>query len=132
LFSTTTPSATPLAPSDPLPPSAFISFNHCAGKGSATPTLSVFASPLTVVSPTQLYNSTFPLRSSTRSLPGLELCVDLSRYSLPRQTSLVRSPASPAPHGVRPRQYNQHHFGLYFLITDFNPTCNVSSHSRAS
>jgi hypothetical protein len=35
----------------------------------------------------------------TQSPPGMELYV-LSRYSLPRHTSPVRSLASPAPHGT--------------------------------
>jgi hypothetical protein len=36
----------------------------------------------------------------TQSPPGMELYVDLSKYSFPRHTSPVRSLASLAPHGA--------------------------------
>jgi len=109
-LSFTTPSAPPPTSSNPvvpLPSSAFIYFNHFIGTGSAMPALSVSASPPAVVSPARSSNSTSPSKSSTVSSPGLDLCVDLSSYTLSRQPSPVQTPAPSAqrqhPMVLRPR-----------------------------
>jgi hypothetical protein len=109
-FTFTTPSAPPPTSSNPvvpLPSSAFIYVNHFIGTGSATPALSVSASPPATVSPARSSSSTSPSKSSIVSSPGLDLCVDLSSYTLPRQPSPVQTSAPSAqrqhPMVLRPR-----------------------------
>ena len=87
IFLTTPASNTPLKPINPfvlLSSSAFISLDYFASTSSATSTLSIFVSSFVVVSTTPPSSSSSPSRSSTYFLSGLDLCVDLSRYSLPR------------------------------------------------
>ena len=98
-FPSTTPSAPPPTSSNPVVPlssSASISVDHFVGTGSVTPALFVSASPPAVVSLAWSSSSTSPSKSSTVSLLGLDLCVDLSSYTLPLQPSHVQTPAPSA------------------------------------
>jgi hypothetical protein len=73
-----------------------MSLNHFIGSGSAAPDLSTSDYPSTVVSLTSPPGISSPSRLSTLSPPSLDLCVDLSNYSLSQQPSLIMSPAPPA------------------------------------
>ena len=110
IFPSTTPSDLPPTSSNPvvpLSPSTSIFVDHCAGTGSATPALSMTASPPANVSLAWSSSTSSPSTSSTVSSPGLDLCVDLSSYTLPQQPSPVQTPAPPAqrqhPMVLRPR-----------------------------
>jgi hypothetical protein len=67
----------------------------------------VATSPLVVVSLVRSSSSSSPSRSYVVSSPGLDLCVDLSSYTLPRQSSPIQTPAPLAqrqhPMVLRPR-----------------------------
>ena len=119
IFPSTTPLDPPPTSSNPvvlLSPSTSIYVDHCAGTGSPTPALSMFASPPAVVSPAWSSSTFSPSKSSTMSSPGLDLCVDLSSYTLPQQPSPVQTPAPPAQ--------RQHHM---VLRPRHNRTANITS-----
>jgi len=97
----------------PLPPSATMSLDHFAGSDSAAADITATESPPSTMPPTS--PSQVPASSSqvpTESSPGLDLCIDLSSYSIPQQSPPIRSPDSPAavasrhhPMVLRPRQH---------------------------
>ena len=115
-FPSSNPPQTPiLSPhtSIPLLPSATMSLNHFAGSGSAAADITATASPPSATPPSS--PSQVPASSSqvpTESPPGLDLCIDLSSYSIPQQSPSIRSPDSPAavasrhhPMVLHPRQH---------------------------
>jgi histone deacetylase 1/2 len=92
----------------PLPSSPSMSLDHYVGSGSAVPALSSSDSPSTADSPASSSALSSPSGHSAQSMPCLDLCVDLSTYSLPQLTS-TDLPFSPPPirqHPMvlRPRQ----------------------------
>jgi hypothetical protein len=68
--------------------------DHFVGSGSATPDITTSNSPPFVVPLASSLGLVFPSRVLAQSLPGLDLCIDLSSYSLPQQHTSIRSPAS--------------------------------------
>jgi len=102
-FPSSNPPQTPTLPphtSVPLPLFTTMSLDHFAGLGSAVPP----ASPSSV--------PTSPSQVPAQSPSGLDLCIDLSSYSIPQQPLPIRSPDSHAvvasrshPMTLRPRQH---------------------------
>jgi hypothetical protein len=90
-----------------------MSLDHFAGSDSAAADITATESPPSTMPPTS--PSQVPASSSqvpTESSPGLDLCIDLSSYSIPQQSPPIRSPDSPAavasrqhPMVLRPRQH---------------------------
>jgi len=66
------------------------------GSGSAVPALSSSDSPSAADSPASSSAMSSPSGHSAQSVPGLDLCVDLSTYSLPQLTS-TDLPSAPPP-----------------------------------
>jgi hypothetical protein len=90
-----------------------MSLDHFAGSGSVVVDITATASPLSATPPTS--PSQVPASSSqvpTESPPGLDLCIDLSSYSIPQQSPPIRSSDSLVavasrqhPMVLRPRQH---------------------------
>jgi hypothetical protein len=70
--------------------------DHFVGSGSATPDITTSNSPPFVVPLASSLGLVSPSRERVlaQSLPGFDLCIDLSSYSLPQQHTSIRSPAS--------------------------------------
>ena len=115
-FPSSNPPQTPiLSPhtSVPLPPYASMSLDHFAGSGSSAADITATASSPSATPPAS--PSQVPASSSqvpTESPPGLDLCIDLSSYSIPQQSPPIRSSDSLVavasrqhPMVLRPRQH---------------------------
>jgi hypothetical protein len=85
-----------------------MSFDHFAGSSSAMLALSLSDLPSATTSSALSSAFSFPSGHSAQSMPGLDLCVDLSRYSLPQQTFTDQPSALPPirqhPMVSRPQQ----------------------------
>jgi len=80
------PRTSPTYPSVLLSPPAFVSLNHSTGLGFVIPALSLSDSLIIVASLVSLLGPSPPLNTSDQSPQGLDLCVDLSSYSISYQT----------------------------------------------
>jgi len=96
--SSNTPQPPTLPPhtSVPLPPFTTMSLDHFVGSGSAAVDITTTDSPPSAMPPASLSPvPTSPSQVPAQSLSGLELCIDLSSYSIPQQPPPIRSPNSP-------------------------------------
>jgi hypothetical protein len=66
--------------------------DHFTGSGSATLDITTSNSPPSVASLASPLGLVSPSRVLAQSLLGLDLCIDLSSYSLPQQHMSIRSP----------------------------------------
>ncbi|KAJ6733370.1 hypothetical protein OIU74_005177 [Salix koriyanagi] len=108
ILSSKSVSTTPGPPTQESVPSLsspFMFFDHYAGSGSALPVTSS-AAPSSATDPSTSASPSSP--DSAKFVPGLNLCVDLSTYSLPQlqSTTLPSSPPPTRKHPMvlRPRQ----------------------------
>ena len=102
----------PTHSSIPLPSFATMSLDDFTGSGSVAMNITASDSPPSATPPASPSGPASPSQVPAQSPPGLDLCIDLSSYSIPLQQTPIRSSDSPAlvvsrqhPMVLRPRQH---------------------------